>query len=157
MTLNKISPGRLLYIALIFIFILSSGCSKNKKVRGKDIVPKDVMINMMVEMHLIDGLTNDVSFYRKYNPHDSIDLYGSVYKEYGISREAFDATLLAYSSIPRRLDELYSEVLKELNLMQEELDRQKLEELDRLNSGNKENELPADVEMRSQRKKTRER
>ena len=131
MTLNRISPGTLFIFAFCIIMVIGPGCSKKKQIRGKDIVPREVMVDMMVDMHLVDGLTNDVSYYRKFNPRDSIDLYGAVYQKYGIDKEEFYTTLMEYASEPRLLDKLYGDVLKELNLMQEELDRQHQEELDK--------------------------
>ena len=131
MTLNRITPGAALIFTFIFTLFVSSACSKKKQIRGSEFVQRETMVDMMVEMHLIDGLTNDVSYYRKFNPNDSVDLYGSVFGKYDIGREDFHATLLEYSSEPRLLDKLYADVLKELNLMQEELDRLQREELEK--------------------------
>lgn len=111
--------------SLLLLFMITVGCSKKKQIKGHDVVPEDTMVEMMVEMHLIDGITNDVTYYRKYNPNDSIDLYGYVFNKYGVSKEEFHKTLQEYANVPRLLDKLYGEVMKELNLMQQELDRER--------------------------------
>lgn len=146
---SRSSLYRKLFFPVLILILLSSGCSNKKQIRGKGVVPGEIMVEMMVEMHLIDGLTNDVTFYRKYNPNDSIDLYGLVYEKYEVSKKDFHTTLQEYASIPGLLDQLYGEVLKELNLMQEELDRKQEVELDKKKRGKQPDELPKDVERRS--------
>lgn len=155
MTSSRLSSTAILIFSSLLILMLAAACSKNKKVRGKDLIPRDTLVEMMVEMHLIDGLTNDVAYYRKYNPNDTIDLYGSVYEKYDVTREEFDASLLEYASIPRQLDALYGDILTELNLMQEELDRQKQEELDRLKNKDQSKQLPPEVENKSKNQSPR--
>lgn len=148
---SKASLQSILFFPLLIVILLSSGCSDKKQIRGKDFVPREIMVEIMVEMHLIDGLTNDVTFYRKYNPNDSIDLYGLVFEEYGVSKKDFHTTLQEYASIPGLLDKLYGDVLKELNLMQEELDREQEVNLNNKKRGKQADELPGDVKKSKNR------
>ena len=156
MTSNRFSLKGLLTFPVLFLIMLSSGCGKQKQIRGAEFVSHDIMVEMMVDMHLIDGLTNDVGYYRKFNPNDSVDLYGSVYEEYGVSNEEFHTTMMEYSSIPRLLDKMYGEVLKELNLLQEELDREKQLEMERKRSELGQKELLKDVEKKSKKRNSPE-
>ncbi len=151
MTSNRFSSNNLLVLPVLTLVMLFSSCNHRKQIRGSEFVPRDIMVEMMVDMHLIDGLTNDVSYYRKFNPNDSVDLYGHVYEEYGMTKEKFHTTMLEYASTPNLLDKLYGEVLNELNLMQEELDKERDVELDRKNKAlGKDEELkPKKRELKS--------
>ena len=130
MTSNRFSPTGIIIFPVLLLIILSSGCNEKKQVRGDDIVPREVLIQMMVDMHLIDGITNDVKYYRKYNPNDSIDLYGQVFDEHGYSRVTFDSTLKEYARYPYLLDELYNDVMMKLNLLQDQLNQEDQERAD---------------------------
>ncbi len=116
------SKGYKLILITIFTLLIS-GCGEKKQIKGKNFVPRELMVDMMIDIHLLDGITNDVKYYRKYNPQDSIDLYGSVFEKYEIDRATFDLTLLEYSKFPSLMDEIYDEILMELNIMQDFLDK----------------------------------
>lgn len=131
------SKGYLLVLTIIFTLLIS-GCGEKKQIKGKDFVPRELMIDMMIDIHLLDGITNDVKYYRKYNPQDSIDLYGSVFENYEIDRNTFDLTLLEYSKFPSLMDQLYDEILMELNMMQDLLDKAAEEEREAKNKQKKE-------------------
>ncbi len=106
-------------LLLVTVAIFTQGCSQKKQVSGKDVMPRNVLVEVLTEMYLMDGITNDMRYYRKFNPVDSIDLYGSILEKHGIDHKIFKSTIEAYSKYPTLLDEVYDEVLMQLNLMLE--------------------------------------
>ncbi len=120
---SKVTSKGYKLILITLFTLLISGCGEKKQIKGKNFVPRELMVDMMIDIHLLDGITNDVKYYRKYNPQDSIDLYGSVFEKYEIDRATFDLTLLEYSKFPSLMDEIYDEILMELNIMQDFLDK----------------------------------
>ncbi len=127
---NKSSlPGTFIVLASL-ILLLASGCGDKKKISGKEFIPRDDMVELMLDIHLLDGITNDVKYYRKYNPNDSVDLYGLTFEDHGYNRVEFDSTLAEYSRYPNLLDELYDEVMMRLNMMQDQLDQEMEEKND---------------------------
>jgi hypothetical protein len=121
---NKSSwPGTIVVLASLIV-LLASGCGDKKQIRGKEFIPRDDMVELMLDIHLLDGITNDVKYYRKYNPNDSIDLYGLTFEDHGYHRAIFDSTLQEYSRFPHLLDELYDEIMMRLNMMQDQLDQE---------------------------------
>ena len=116
-------PGAFVILASLII-LLASGCSEKKQIKGREFVPQDEMVELMLDIHLLDGITNDVKYYHKYSPKDSIDLYGLIFEEHGVDRAKFDTTLAAYARDPFLLDELYNEVIKRLNLLQAQIDQE---------------------------------
>lgn len=125
MTSNKSSSPGIKIILASIILLVAAGCGEKKQIKGKEFVPREHMVELMMDIHLLDGITNDTKYYRKYNPNDSIDLYGLIFEEHGYSRAMFDTTLKQYARYPYLLDELYDEVMMKLNLMQDQLDQEK--------------------------------
>ena len=122
-------PGTVIILASLIV-LLASGCRDKKQIRGNEFIPRDDMVDLMLDIHLLDGITNDVKYYRKYNPNDSVDLFGLTFEDHGYNRTIFDSTLAEYSRFPHLLDELYDEVMMRLNLMQDQLDQEEQEKND---------------------------
>ena len=112
------------FVISIFVLLVLVSCGEKKQIHGKDLIPRDVMVEVLTDIHLVDGITNDVKYYRRYNPQDSIDLYGAVFSKHGVTKESFDRTLAEYAKYPYLLNEMYDEVLMVLNLMQDQLDKE---------------------------------
>jgi hypothetical protein len=109
---------------LLFSLLLVSACLKKESIKDKAFITKDVLVEVLTEIHLIDGITEDRKYYRKYNFNDSIDLMSPVFEKHNITREQFDTTIAEYSRYPELLDKVYDEVIMKLNLMLDENDEQ---------------------------------
>lgn len=107
---------------LIIGLVIFPGCGKQKTISGKEFVPQDVLINVLVDIHLMDGITNDRKFHRRYEA-DSIDLLKPILDKYSLSFVMFDTTMAEYSRHPELLDQVYNEVLIKLNVMLDENDK----------------------------------
>jgi len=114
----------ILIIPLCLVMILPGGCSKQKEITGRAYIPKEVFVDVLVDLHLVDGLTNDRKFYRKYQGVDSIDMLGPVLEKYELTQQMFDTTVYEYSRFPDLMDEVYNEVLMKLNIMLDENDQE---------------------------------
>ena len=109
---------------LLFSLLLLAACMKKDSITDKAFITKDVLVEVLTEIHLIDGITEDRKYYRKYNFNDSIDLMSPVFEKHNITREQFDTTIAEYSRYPELLDKVYDEVIMKLNLMLDENDEQ---------------------------------
>jgi hypothetical protein len=129
MILNKktILPLMILLVVLTGNGTLN-GCKREKKVTGKEYIPRDVLVHVITEIHLIDGITNDMQYYRKYNPGDSIDIYSSIFDKHNVDREMYERTIDEYSKYPQLLDKVYDEVLMELKLLQDKVEAEEQED-----------------------------
>jgi len=108
-------------ILLIVSVLAFSGCIQKKTISGKEFIPREVLVQVLVDIHLMDGITNDRKFLRRYET-DSIDLLNPILDKYGIAPEMFDTTMFEYSRYPVLLDQVYNEVLRRLNVMLDEND-----------------------------------
>ncbi len=118
--------SRTLILLLSLILVFPAGCSQKKQISGKNYIPKEVLVDVLVDLHLVDGITNDRKFYRKYEGVDSIDVLGPILEKYQLTQQMFDTTIYEYSRYPTLMDEVYNEVLMKLNIMIDETDQEEL-------------------------------
>ena len=110
---------------VLFLFLLalsSPGCIKKKAITGKEFIPQEVLVNVLVDIHLMDAMTSDRKFHRRYEA-DSVDLLSPILDKYGVTVKMFDTTMYQYSRYPELLDQVYNEVLIKLNVMLDENDK----------------------------------
>jgi hypothetical protein len=110
----------------IFILLLAltfTACKKQKTITGKEFMDRDALVGVLVDIHLMDGVTQDRKFSRKYDA-DSIDILTPILEKYQVSRQMFDTTMFVYSMNPVLLDEVYNDVLIQLNVMLDENNKQ---------------------------------
>ena len=116
---------RLLGIFLISSFLLLTGCNNNEQISGKAFIERDVLVDVLVDIHLIDGVTNDRKFHRRYDA-DSIDLLTPILEKYHVSHAMFDTTMATYSRHPNLFDQVYADVLIKLNVMLDKNDKEEV-------------------------------
>jgi hypothetical protein len=111
---------RFLLIVLFLAAGLSTGCLRNKDITGDEFISREVLVDVLVDIHLMDGVTNDRKFYRRYEGVDSIDVLSPILEKYEVTMEMFDTTMVEYSRNPELLDKVYNDVLTKLNVMLDE-------------------------------------
>jgi hypothetical protein len=102
--------------------MLSPACQKKKSITGKAFLEREILVDVLVDLHLADGVTNDRKFNRKYDA-DSIDILSPILEKHQVSREMFDTTIIVYSQYPELFDQVYNDVLIKLNVMLDENDK----------------------------------
>ena len=112
-------PNRIVYLFFLLLIMTLSACKKDKPITGKEFIEREVLVDLLVDLHLMDGVTQDRQFRRKYEA-DSIDLITPILDKYQVSRQMFDTTMYVYTRNPRLLDEVYNDVLIKLNVMLDE-------------------------------------
>lgn len=137
MTLNKFKAPLTAFLLVISILLGSNACNKKKQIKGNDFIERDVLVQVIMDMHLVDGITNDMNYYRKYNPGDSIDIYGPIFEKYDINRDIYERTISEYSKYPQLMDEVYDEVLMKLNLLQDKIESEEDEKIEVIDGGTK--------------------
>lgn len=110
---------RLYPVLFLLLAIAVSGCKKDKEISGKEFVEREVLIDVLVDLHLVDGVTQDRQFSRKYDA-DSIDVLSPILEKHQISKQMFDTTMYVYTRNPKLLDEVYNDVLIKLNVLLDE-------------------------------------
>lgn len=113
---------RIPVLLLLILVMLTPACEKNKRITGKAFLEREVLVDVLVDIHLADGVTNDRKFNRKYDA-DSIDILSPILEKHQVTKEMFDTTLIVYSQYPELFDQVYNDVLIKLNVMLDENDK----------------------------------
>ena len=106
-------------ILLLLMVLTLTACKNEKSISGKAYVEREVLVDVLVDIHLMDGVTQDRKFSRKYDT-DSINVLIPILEKHQVSRQMFDTTMYVYSRSPKLLDAVYNDVLIKLNVMLDE-------------------------------------
>lgn len=106
---------KLLYILTITILFASCADDPTKVKIKKKAMEREKFVKILADIHMMDAITNQSGYFRKYEPEDSIDLYSSIFDKYGVSKAEFDSTVSVYSKKPDLYLNLYDDVIFELN------------------------------------------
>jgi len=112
-------PG-IVFLLLVLVF---NSCNPEQSVAGDEFVEREVLVNLLVDIHLADGVTNDQKFSRKFDA-DSIDILTPILEKYNVTRQMFDTTMYVYTRNPELLDLVYNDVLIKLNVMLDEINKE---------------------------------
>jgi hypothetical protein len=118
----KIQSG---YCLLLLMAILALSCSQG---RFGEIIPPKKFINVLVDVHLADGIAVENMSHPKGMLLDSASLYGSVFSKYGVTRTMFDSTMSYYSQHPDDFQKIYNKVTAKLKRMEDDLNARQMEE-----------------------------
>jgi len=101
------------YLTLLFIvFVFSCGIQDKTP---KDIIPKEEMIEILVDIHIMDGMFTSNKVRKSYANKDSVNYYEKIFENHGISRKDFDTSVYYYSHNINEYNKIYIEVLNRLS------------------------------------------
>jgi len=112
------------FLIILFAVILSVSCSKKKKEIEipNDIMPKDSMVMVIKEVHLVEaaifmqqqrGLNQDKRLIIQY--------YNHLFTTLDVDLNHFKKSLKFYSFNPIEMEKIYGEVIEELSVLESEV------------------------------------
>jgi len=110
---------------LLLMAILAVSCVHS---RYGEIIPPKKFVNVLMDIHLADGIAVENMSGAKGALLDSASLYGSVFNKYGVTRPIFDSTMSFYSEHPDDFQKVYNKVTAKLKRMEDELNARQEEE-----------------------------
>ena len=105
----------LLYTILSLLLASCNDDPTKYRIKQKKVVEREKFVDILADIHMMDAITNNPNYFRKYEPGDSVDLYSSIFDKYGVTKAEFDSTVSAYTKKPQLYSEIYDEVIFELN------------------------------------------
>ena len=107
---------KLRYLFFLTVIVLSCSSAKRK------IIPKDDMIDILKEVHLTEAVFS-VTRIRdsKFGFTDSLNIYDSIVISHGYTPAMYDSTIKYYSYHIEEFEEMYDEVIEELNRLEGEV------------------------------------
>lgn len=108
-----------LLLLLICFLLPVISCRTGRK---KFILPEKKMVQVLVDVHLADGIALAVPYSEKSPSLDSASLYNAVFKKHHITRAIFDSTMTYYAQKPEKLQAVYGKVNTILSRMDSDLE-----------------------------------
>ena len=100
-------------------------CKSKNKIKGKYIIPEDKLVEVLVEIHIADGVAYTARALQHSSVFDTMSYRKYIFEKYDITKMEFDTTISAYAHNPNKFDELYEEVINELVRREGEFTREK--------------------------------
>ena len=107
------------FIFAVFFILSLAACDQNRP--GKDIIPPETLVPVLVDMHLLNSLQTSHTFRALSRNVDSIDTRGYIFDKHGITSIEFDSSIAWYSRHPLLFTEIYDEVVMQLTLISDSL------------------------------------
>ncbi len=96
--------------ACLLIAAFSFACGRKER----NIIDKQKMVSIMIDLHKVDGIILSELFLKNYPRADSVDIYNPVFEKHEVTRRQFEESLLFYSQSPQILEKMYDKVISEL-------------------------------------------
>ena len=106
---NKMRPTTIL---LVLLALLIASC------RPKGVPGESAMINVLVELHQLDGVLMEKGLAFNSNSPEKERYYRYVLEKNGLTKAEFDSSLVWYTENPLRFDRVYEKVIVELTKQQ---------------------------------------
>ncbi len=116
---------------LILLIVFSLFSCKNNKETPDYVIPFDDMVDIIVEIHITDGLLTSNKIRKQLAIQDSTNFYNTIFENHNYTREDFDTSLYYYSKNINQYDLIYDEVLNKLSEIQSNIIVKREEEIDR--------------------------
>ena len=125
-TIKLAEKMKITAVILLVIFLFS--CDSGNKTPDY-VISHDDMVNIIIDIHLTDGLLTHNKVRRKLAKKDTLNYYDAILNNYGYTRADFDTSVYFYSKNINEYDNIYDEVLNRLNEMETKLKQESTEEI----------------------------
>jgi len=83
-----------------------------------DIIPKNHMIDLLVDIHLSDAIIATKKFQTNKHEYQIEGYYAYLYEKHGYTRQEIDSSIAFYSRYPAEYSKMYDQVLEKLSTIQ---------------------------------------
>ena len=104
------------YIVLVVILGSCSNGPTRDKTISENVIPKDSMITVMIDMNILEASINLNQVNGTTNPNN--EKYYDIFKRHNITGVQYDESLKEYSKDPAELSKMYDQVIEKLSKMQ---------------------------------------
>lgn len=112
-------------IYLFFSFFILSCSGNRSRISKKEIIPKEDLVPVLVDIHIADGILGVPSIMKRFPGKDSISNYQDVLRKFGYSLDDLNKTIQYYSGKPEKFEVIYESVQNHLSKMESEIRNQR--------------------------------
>jgi hypothetical protein len=123
---NKGTEIRYVFLLMVIVSLLFTSCSSRKnRLDRKNLIPEKELIDLLVDIHLADGLLILPRIDAWTSKLDSIAAYYQIIEKHGFTKENLDKTMKYYFiKEPKTLNKIYDQVLGILSEMESRYERE---------------------------------
>ena len=111
-------------VFFIAIMLVLSACG-----RPKNVLSESKMTTLLVDIHKTEATLTEKGLY--YGPYSKkAPYYNNVFKRNGVTQAQFDSSLVWYTKNPQKFENMYDEVIKQLTVLQKDVDDNKFHPID---------------------------
>jgi hypothetical protein len=106
------------------LLLMAAACYRNTPDPPYDkslIVPPDTMVNVLIDLHIMEGVVNTVNFKDSLMKDLTEESFSIVLTRHGMDRKKFEENIRYYSYHAETLDEIYEKVITRLGNMESEI------------------------------------
>ncbi|MBK9477528.1 MAG: DUF4296 domain-containing protein [Bacteroidetes bacterium] len=111
------------YLLVFSFFGLANSCSSTSDNLPGNLIVKDSMITVLIDIHIADAAANLSNFNQQELPPDKEKLFREVYSKHGLTKAKFDSSFIFYTQHPELFEKIYEEVIIGLSKRQAELSK----------------------------------
>lgn len=100
-----------------------SACSKKDVDIPTDVIPKDSMVFIMMDIHLAEAAVKTAAADSNYKPNIRT-YYDLIYKKYNTTDSNFNKSLKFYTDNPALLEQIYQKIAEEMSRKEAEVFKQ---------------------------------
>ena len=94
---------------------------------GKELIPPETLVPILVDLHLGYSIQASPEFRILSRTVDTVDTYSYIFVKHDVTKVMFDSSLSWYTKHPKRFIEIYDEVVMQLSLMNDSLNKEEKE------------------------------
>jgi hypothetical protein len=112
-------------LPILWLLLVMAACQRDRP--QKDLLEKDEMIPLLVDLHMVYAIQSSVEFRKILLDADSVDTHTYIFDKHGVSKAVFDSSIAWYSRHPAIFTEIYDEVVMNLTQMRDSLEMHRLD------------------------------
>ncbi|MCB9364685.1 MAG: DUF4296 domain-containing protein [Flavobacteriales bacterium] len=101
-------------ISFLILFLIGFGC-KDKTPLNPDILPKETMVSIIVDIELVQAAFKIENKEKKFNIDNVSNI---IFKDNHTTKKQFDESMVYYSKHPQEVESIYNDVISTLSQKQ---------------------------------------
>ena len=102
-------------------FFLFISCSPSEEKTPSEILSKEEMVSVMIDIQLADATVNLSNYGQSNFPNDKEKLFTEIYTKHKVTKKKFRESFSYYTARPEKFEKIYDEVITGLSKKQAEL------------------------------------
>ena len=107
----------------ITVLLLFSCNEDPTMLRGRDLIPKRKLVQILTEIHMLDAVATNPDNHHLFPGGDSVRIYNNIFKKYEVTSAEFDSTIAMYSRRPDQFVKIYNDVILKLDYINDTVNK----------------------------------